>query len=81
MKTIGICIPTYKRPDFLRRCLASIIDQADGLPVQIFVASIRPAKVDCRQLSQSNSRLPWMSLNRPRTQVTIMWRARNSASV
>ena len=35
MKTIGICIPTYKRPDFLRRCLASIIDQADGLPVEI----------------------------------------------
>src|SRR3954452_20923915 len=52
-----------------------------GSPVQIPVASISPWKVASRQLSQSSSSRPWMSLKRPRTQVTIMWRARNSASV
>src|SRR3954453_12674639 len=50
-------------------------------PVQSRVASISPSKVASRQLSQSNSSRPWMSLNWPRTQVTIMWSARNSAAV
>ena len=40
-----------------------------------------PSKVASRQRSQSNSSRPWMSLNSPRTQLTIMCRARNSASV
>lgn len=38
MKTLGICIPTYKRPDFLKRCILSAIDSADGRPIRIFVA-------------------------------------------
>src|SRR5437588_3463118 len=52
-----------------------------GSPVQTPVASISPSNVASRQWSQSSSSCPWMSLKRPRTQVTIMWRARNSASV
>ena len=52
-----------------------------GSPVQIPVASISPSKVAPRQRSQSSSSRPWMFLNRPCTQVTIMCRARNSASV
>ena len=38
MKTLGICIPTYKRPDFLRRCVLSAISSAEGRPIRIFIA-------------------------------------------
>jgi glycosyltransferase involved in cell wall biosynthesis len=35
---LGVCIPTYKRPDQLRRCLESIIRSAGEQPVPIHVA-------------------------------------------
>lgn len=38
MTTLGICIPTYKRPDFLRRCVLSALDAADDRPVSVFIA-------------------------------------------
>ena len=52
-----------------------------GSPVHSLVASMRPVNLVSRQWSKSQSMAPRMSLNRPRTQVTIMCRARNSASV
>ena len=38
MKTLGICIPTYKRPDFLKRCVLSAIESAQGRPISVFIA-------------------------------------------
>lgn len=38
MTTLGICIPTYRRPEFLRRCILSAIASAEGRPVRLFVA-------------------------------------------
>lgn len=38
MTTLGICIPTYRRPEFLRRCILSAIASAEGRPIRIFVA-------------------------------------------
>ncbi len=38
MTTLGICIPTYRRPEFLDRCIRSAIASADGAPLRIFVA-------------------------------------------
>jgi len=38
MTTLGICIPTYKRPDFLRRCVLSALEAAGNCPVRIFIA-------------------------------------------
>lgn len=38
MTTLGICIPTYKRPDFLRRCVLSALEAAGDCPVRIFIA-------------------------------------------
>ena len=38
MTTLGICIPTYRRPEFLRRCILSAIASAQGQPIRIFVA-------------------------------------------
>ena len=38
MTTLGICIPTYKRPDFLERCVMSAIKSADSRPSKIFIS-------------------------------------------
>jgi glycosyltransferase involved in cell wall biosynthesis len=38
MKTLAICIPTFKRPDLLKRCILSAIDSAGSCPIRIFVA-------------------------------------------
>ena len=38
MTTLGICIPTYKRPDFLERCVMSAIKSADSRPIKIFIS-------------------------------------------
>jgi len=38
MNSLGICIPTYKRPAFLRRCVFSAIEAAGGRPLRIFIA-------------------------------------------
>jgi len=38
MTTLGICIPTYKRPDFLRRCVLSALDAAGDRPLRIFIS-------------------------------------------
>lgn len=35
---LGVCIPTYKRPDQLRQCVRSIIDAAAAHQVPIFIA-------------------------------------------
>ncbi|PTT91630.1 hypothetical protein DBR42_03470 [Pelomonas sp. HMWF004] len=37
-QTLGICIPTYKRPAFLRRCVTSALEAAKQLPVRVFIA-------------------------------------------
>ena len=71
MKTIGICIPTYKRPDFLRRCLASIIDQADGLPVQIFVADDSCSDANDEVLREAALRFPALRHRKNETNLGI----------
>jgi glycosyltransferase involved in cell wall biosynthesis len=38
MATLGICIPTYRRPDFLRRCVLSALDAVGDRPVRVFIA-------------------------------------------
>ena len=48
MKRIRMCIPTYKRPDFLGRCLGLISDQTDSLPVEVFVADDSCSDVNAR---------------------------------
>nr|WP_315236346.1 glycosyltransferase [uncultured Limnohabitans sp.] len=37
MTTLGICIPTYKRPEFLKRCILSALESAGDCPVRIFI--------------------------------------------
>ncbi len=38
MTSLGICIPTYKRPEYLRRCVLSALKAAGDRPVRIFIA-------------------------------------------
>lgn len=38
MTTLGICIPTYKRPEFLKRCVLSVLESEGDCPVRIFIA-------------------------------------------
>lgn len=38
MRTLGICIPTYKRPNLLRRCVLSALTAANEFPLRIFIA-------------------------------------------
>jgi len=38
MTTLGICIPTYKRPDFLKRCVLSALESADVCHLRIFIS-------------------------------------------
>ena len=38
MTSLGICIPTYKRPDFLRRCVLSALKAAGDRPIRIFIS-------------------------------------------
>ncbi|GGB26339.1 hypothetical protein GCM10011380_14810 [Sphingomonas metalli] len=36
--TLAIAIPTYQRPDVLRRCLAEVLDDAEALGVAIYIS-------------------------------------------
>lgn len=38
MKTLGICIPTYRRPEFLRRCVLSAFESAGDRKINVFIA-------------------------------------------
>lgn len=38
MKTLGICIPTYRRPELLRRCVFSAVASAGARPIEISIA-------------------------------------------
>jgi glycosyltransferase involved in cell wall biosynthesis len=38
MKTLGISIPTYRRPEYLRRCVDSAVQSAQGRPIRVFIA-------------------------------------------
>lgn len=37
MTSLGICIPTYKRPEFLRRCVISALSSAGDRSIKIFI--------------------------------------------
>lgn len=56
--TLGICIPAYRRPEFLRKCLASIIEQSRNLPVRIFVADDSLTDVNAEVLTDARAGFP-----------------------
>lgn len=55
-KTLGICIPTFRRPHLLVRCLESAIQQSAGLPLRIFVADDSCSDVNRDVVAAASSR-------------------------
>lgn len=48
--SLGICIPTYRRPDFLRSCVNSVISSAEGRPVRVFVVDDSASDINSQVL-------------------------------
>ena len=64
MTTLGICIPTYKRPDFLRRCVLSAIASAEGRPLRIFIADDSMSDINKGVLSELTAAHPFVQVHR-----------------
>lgn len=64
MTTLGICIPTYKRPEFLRRCVLSAIASAEGRPLHVFIADDSVADTNFNVLSELTAAYPFVSVHR-----------------
>lgn len=58
MTTLGICIPTYKRPAFLRRCVESAMTSAQGRPIQVFIADDSVSDTNAEVLADLQQKFP-----------------------
>lgn len=62
MKTLGICIPTYRRAELLRRCVLSAVASAGTRPIEIFIADDSMSDVNIEvleELARSFSCVHW----------------------
>ena len=64
MTTLGICIPTYKRPDFLRRCVLSAFASAEGRPLSIFISDDSVADTNLAVLNELSAEHPSVRVHR-----------------
>ena len=64
MTTLGICIPTYKRPDFLRRCVLSAIASAESRPLRIFIADDSGSDINAAVLAGLTAAHPFVRVHR-----------------
>ena len=64
MTSLGICIPTYKRPDFLRRCVLSAIASAEGRPLRIFIADDSVSDTNAAVLAELTAAYPMVQVHR-----------------
>lgn len=64
MTTLGICIPTYKRPEFLRRCVLSAIASAEGRPIRIFIADDSEGNTNAAVLDKICAAYPFVHVYR-----------------
>jgi glycosyltransferase involved in cell wall biosynthesis len=60
MITLSICIPTYRRPAMLKRCLLSAIDSAEGRAIKIFVADDSVSDINIEVLSDMRAKFPFV---------------------
>jgi len=64
MTTLGICIPTYRRPEFLRRCILSAIASAQGQSIRIFIADDAADGTNDRVLAELRATHPFIEAHR-----------------
>ena len=64
MTTLGICIPTYKRPDFLRRCVISAFEAAGDYPIHVFIADDSTDDTNSDLYQELQSKYPRISVHR-----------------
>jgi glycosyltransferase involved in cell wall biosynthesis len=55
---LGICIPTYKRPDQLRQCVVSVIAAAEPFQVPIFLADDSADETNAAVVAELQARYP-----------------------
>jgi glycosyltransferase involved in cell wall biosynthesis len=60
MTTLGICIPTYKRPEFLKRCVESAVYSSKGLPIKIYIADDSISDVNKDVINELQSKYPFI---------------------
>lgn len=63
MITLGICIPTYKRPDFLKRCVESAVHSAQGRPIAVYIADDSVSEVNAAVLADLQNRYPFVHVH------------------
>lgn len=62
MNTLAICIPTYKRPKMLQRCIESAFISAKGVPLKIFISDDSVSEINSeviRDLQEKFKEIYW----------------------
>jgi glycosyltransferase involved in cell wall biosynthesis len=71
MKSLGICIPTYRRPEMLRECVESAFASAQGKPIQVFIADDSMTDVNVAVLERLVRDHPGVTVQRNRQNLGI----------
>ena len=71
MKTLAICIPTYRRPEMLKRCVLSAIASAESFPIEIFIADDSLSDINLSVLDELCTEYPFVHWERNETNLGI----------
>jgi glycosyltransferase involved in cell wall biosynthesis len=64
MKTLGICIPVYRRPDMLKRCILSAIASAGSCPITVFIADDSVSDANVAVITELQAEHPFVRWQR-----------------
>lgn len=70
-RTLAICIPTYRRPEMLRRCVLSAIESAGSRPISIFIADDSISDINQAVLEDLRGRYSFVRWHRNETNLGI----------
>jgi glycosyltransferase involved in cell wall biosynthesis len=60
VKTLSICVPTYRRPELLERCVRSAIASAHDCPIEIVVADDSVSDVNVATMQRLTAEFPFV---------------------
>lgn len=64
MKSLAICIPTYKRPLLLKQCVLSAIRSAEGRPISVHIADDSLSDINDKVLNELSSQYPFVHVSK-----------------